>query len=111
MLITHRNKKLNLLGTRISLWKILLQVKSQLCSGVNYSTVAIVHCETSSGVMNDVEAVGDLVKLHQPMAHYFVDAMSSFGAVHLDLKNIDFVVSSANKCLQVPSAMQTNKKS
>jgi len=76
------------------------KVKSQLCLGVNYSTVAIVHCETSSGVMNDVEAVGDLVKLHQPMAHYFVDAMSSFGAVHLDLKNIDFVVSSANKCLQ-----------
>jgi len=76
------------------------QVKSQLCSGVKYSTVAIVHCETSSGVMNDVEAVGHLVRLHQPMAHYFVDAMSSFGAVQLDLNNIDFVVSSANKCLQ-----------
>ena len=51
--------------------------------------------------MNDVSAVGDLVRLHQPMAHYLVDAMSSFGAVPLDLLNVDFVVSSANKCLQV----------
>ena len=51
--------------------------------------------------MNDVAAVGDLVRLHQPMAHYLVDAMSSFGAVPLELLNVDFVVSSANKCLQV----------
>ena len=59
------------------------------------------HCETSSGVMNDVKAVGHLVRLHQPLAAYLVDAMSSFGAVPLDLYNVDFVVSSANKCLQV----------
>jgi 2-aminoethylphosphonate-pyruvate transaminase len=33
---------------------------------------------------------------------YFVDAMSSFGAVPLDFDKgyIDFMVSSANKCLQ-----------
>lgn len=33
---------------------------------------------------------------------YFVDAMSSFGAVPLDVEasQIDFLVSSANKCLQ-----------
>ena len=81
--------------------KSKIQIKDQLSSGVKYSTVAVVHCETSSGVMNDVSAVGDLVRLHQPMAHYLVDAMSSFGAVPLDLLNVDFVVSSANKCLQV----------
>ena len=35
-------------------------------------------------------------------ADYFVDAMSSFGAVPLDLKeaNVDYIVSSANKCLE-----------
>lgn len=79
----------------------VVQIKAQLSSGAKYSTVAVVHCETSSGVMNDVAAVGDLVRLHQPMAHYLVDAMSSFGAVPLELLNVDFVVSSANKCLQV----------
>ena len=79
----------------------VVQIKAQLSSGAKYSTVAVVHCETSSGVMNDVAAVGDLVRLHQPLAHYLVDAMSSFGAVPLELLNVDFVVSSANKCLQV----------
>ena len=72
--------------------------------------MAVVHCETSSGVMNDVSAVGDQVRLHQPMAHYLVDAMSSFGAVPLDLLNVDFVVSSANKCLQVRPKGCRNKR-
>ena len=63
--------------------------------------MCVVHCETSSGVMNEVEKIGELVRKHQPKASFFVDAMSSFGAVPLDLKNVDFVVSSANKCLQV----------
>ena len=76
-------------------------MKTKLSSGVSYSTVAVVHCETSSGVMNDVTGVGQLVRQFQPQAAYLVDAMSSFGAVPLDLDNVDFVVSSANKCLQV----------
>ena len=78
----------------------LEKVQSKLTSGVKYSTVCVVHCETSSGVMNDVETLGALVRKTQPNAFYFVDAMSSFGAVPLDLQNVDFIVSSANKCLQ-----------
>jgi len=78
-------------------------VVQKLTSGVKYTTVCIVHCETSSGVMNEAERVGELVRKHQPSAFFFVDAMSSFGAVPLDLQNVDFVVSSANKCLQVKS--------
>lgn len=66
----------------------------------NYSLVAIVHCETSSGVINKVEDVAKLVRNLQPNANVFVDAMSSFGAIPLDFTNIDFLVSSANKCLE-----------
>ena len=54
------------------------------------------HCETSSGVINDAAGVAEIFA-HVP---YFVDAMSSFGAVPLDLAHVDFVVSSANKCLE-----------
>jgi len=75
-------------------------VEKLLKSKQKYSTIAIVHCETSSGVMNCVKEVGEVVRMHQPTANYFVDAMSSFGAVPLNLDNVDFVVSSANKCLQ-----------
>ncbi|XP_023346043.1 uncharacterized protein LOC111715037 [Eurytemora carolleeae] len=76
------------------------QVEAQLTNGKVYTTVCIVHCETSSGVINNVEEVAELVRKHQPLAFMFVDAMSSFGAIPLGLTNIDFLVSSANKCLQ-----------
>lgn len=67
-----------------------------------YTTVAIVHCETSSGIINPVSETGKLVKKYLPDASYFVDAMSSFGAIPLNLvtSEVDFLVSSANKCLQ-----------
>ena len=64
------------------------------------SLVAIVHCETSSGVINQVEEVARLVRKLHPNANVFVDAMSSFGAIPLELSNVDFLVSSANKCLE-----------
>ena len=58
------------------------------------------HCETSSGVFNKVEDVALLVRKLQPNAIVFVDAMSSFGAIPLDFSNVEFLVSSANKCLE-----------
>ena len=48
-----------------------------------FSLVCIVHCETSSGVINDVSSVAELFG----DVNFFIDAMSSFGAVPLDLKN------------------------
>ncbi|KAG0714048.1 2-aminoethylphosphonate--pyruvate transaminase [Chionoecetes opilio] len=67
-----------------------------------WTTVAMVHCETSSGVINPVEEVGRLVRRYAPGAAFVVDAMSSFGAVPLDLEaaGVDYLVSSANKCLE-----------
>jgi len=78
----------------------IADVTKWLTSGINYSLIAIVHCETSSGVINPVEEVALLARKYQPNASVFVDAMSSFGAIPLSLDNIDFLVSSANKCLQ-----------
>lgn len=80
----------------------LAKVEEILKSDKSISNVAMVHCETSTGVFHPVEAVGKLVREHAPSASYFVDAMSSFGAVplNLDLANIDFMVSSANKCIE-----------
>jgi len=77
-------------------------VEDALKGQVKYDLVAIVHCETSSGVINPVEEVGRLVKELSPESVYLVDAMSSFGAVPLDLEAscTDVIVSSANKCLQ-----------
>ncbi|MCG8509877.1 MAG: 2-aminoethylphosphonate--pyruvate transaminase [Rhodospirillales bacterium] len=62
--------------------------------------VAIVHCETTSGMMNPIDEVGRVVKQHGKT--YFVDAMSSFGAVPVDIQGwgIDHMVSSANKAIE-----------
>lgn len=80
----------------------LAAVEDVLKKDKTITNVACVHCETSSGIINPVEAIGQIVKKHNPAASYFVDAMSSFGGVPLDLKagNIHFLVSSANKCIQ-----------
>ncbi len=62
--------------------------------------VSMVHSETTSGILNDIAAVGQVVK--EAGRTFLVDAMSSFGGVDIPLKdwNIDFLVSSANKCIQ-----------
>jgi len=62
--------------------------------------VAMVHSETTSGIVNDVETFGQVVRKHNKS--FIVDAMSSFGAIPLDFHkaSIDFLVSSANKCIE-----------
>jgi aspartate aminotransferase-like enzyme len=79
-----------------------MQVTELLQKGEQYTMVAVVHCETSTGVINPIEDLGKAVKQYQPQASYFVDAMSSFGAVPINMENgqIDYLVSSANKCFQ-----------
>ena len=62
--------------------------------------VSMVHGETTSGILNDVEAVGREVKAAGKT--FLVDAMSTFGGVDIPVASwgIDFLVSSANKCIQ-----------
>lgn len=62
--------------------------------------VAMVHSETTSGILNDIESVGKLAK--ELNKTFIVDAMSSFGGVGIPTADwgIDFLVASANKCIQ-----------
>ena len=64
------------------------------------TNVVVVHCETTSGIMNPIEQIGEVVARHRKT--YFVDSMSAFGAVPFDFEKckIDFLVSSANKCIE-----------
>ena len=62
--------------------------------------VAMVHSETTSGILNDISSVAKVVK--ERGRTFIVDAMSSFGGVDIQVGElgIDFIVSSANKCIQ-----------
>jgi len=64
------------------------------------SHVAVVHCETTTGIMNPLEAVADVVASH--CRGLLVDAMSSFGAIPIDARRLcfDALAASSNKCLQ-----------
>ncbi|NOZ40140.1 MAG: 2-aminoethylphosphonate--pyruvate transaminase [Planctomycetes bacterium] len=75
-------------------------VAQALADDPTITHVSICHCETTSGVMNPIEMVGEVVQ--DAGKRYFVDAMSSFGAVPLNLEEakIDYLVSSANKCIE-----------
>jgi 2-aminoethylphosphonate-pyruvate transaminase len=75
-------------------------VAKHLASATGITHVAIVHCETTSGILNQVEEIGHVV--HDAGSVYIVDAMSSFGAVPIDMvgSHIDFLISSANKCIE-----------
>eukprot|EP01060_Flectonema_neradi_P008150 TRINITY_DN15819_c0_g1_i2.p1 TRINITY_DN15819_c0_g1~~TRINITY_DN15819_c0_g1_i2.p1 ORF type:complete len:399 (+),score=99.97 TRINITY_DN15819_c0_g1_i2:67-1263(+) len=66
------------------------------------SMVGVVHCETSTGVLNPITGIRKLMDKHCKKALYFVDAMSSFGGVSIDVNSlsIDVLVSSSNKCVQ-----------
>ncbi len=62
--------------------------------------VAAVHCETTTGILNPIEAIGRVTKRH--CLQFVADAMSSFGAIPIDCESggIDFLISSPNKCLE-----------
>lgn len=62
--------------------------------------LAMVHCETTTGMLNPLEEVAALCRHHG--LSLILDAMSSFGGIPLDVATlgIDFLISSANKCIQ-----------
>jgi len=76
------------------------QVRRSLTDDSEITHVAMVHCETSSGILNPVQEIGDVVKELQRT--FIVDAMSSFGGIPLNVAEagIDFLISSANKCIE-----------
>ncbi len=62
--------------------------------------VAMVHCETTTGILNPLEDIAKVVKLAKKV--FIVDMMSSFGGIPVDAYKlgIDFLISSSNKCIQ-----------
>lgn len=75
-------------------------VDAALAADPAITAVAVVHCETTTGLMNPVEQIGRVV--HQHGRTFFVDSMSAFGAIEIDFRtaHIDFLVSSSNKCIE-----------
>ena len=75
-------------------------VERTLADNPALTHVALVHCETTSGLLNPLAEVAAIVARQQRA--FMVDAMSSFGALPLDLRQtpVTAVLASSNKCLE-----------
>jgi 2-aminoethylphosphonate aminotransferase len=62
--------------------------------------VALVHHETTTGILNPITEVGRIVKKYN--CTYIVDAISSYAGIPIDIKEskADFLLSTSNKCIQ-----------
>ena len=76
------------------------QVEQMLVADPEITHVAMVHCETTTGMLNPVEAVGEIVRRLGRV--FILDAMSSFGGIpmSMELTGAHYLISSANKCIQ-----------
>ena len=75
-------------------------VAAALADDAELSHVCVVHCETTSGILNPVASIAEMTARHG--RKLIVDAMSAFGAILLDASEVPFdaVVASSNKCIE-----------
>lgn len=80
-------------------------VKNILEEDDQIKAVTIVHNETSTGVTNPIEEVGNILKDYDAL--YIVDTVSSLGGddVAVDDYNIDICVAGSQKCLAAPPGL------
>ncbi len=75
-------------------------VESALRNDPEIACIAMVHHETTTGLLNPVREIGEIAKQYDKV--FIVDAISSFAGIPADIKehNIDFMMSTSNKCIQ-----------
>ncbi len=76
------------------------EVDARLRAEPEIRHVAVVQCETTSGILNPIERIAEVVARHGRT--FLIDAMSAFGALPLGAAPVPFdaLAASANKCLE-----------
>lgn len=76
------------------------RVEAELKADPQLTHVALVHCETTTGLMNPAVEVGEICRQYDKI--YILDAMSSFAGVPFTIDQIQahYVIASSNKCIQ-----------
>lgn len=78
----------------------LARLDQTLATDAAITHVLAIHCETTSGILNPIEDIARVVAARG--RRLIVDAMSAFGAIPIDAKQVPFdaLVASSNKCLE-----------
>jgi 2-aminoethylphosphonate-pyruvate transaminase len=76
------------------------KLKKIIATNKNISHLGVVHNETTTGLLNDLNILGKIVK--ENSLEFIVDAMSSYAAIPIDMKkqSIHYLLASSNKNLQ-----------
>ena len=79
---------------------IINEVENKIKSDSNIKYVAMVHHETTTGILNSIQELSKIGTKYKVTT--ILDAMSSFAGMPIDLKKtpIDYLVSTSNKCIQ-----------
>jgi 2-aminoethylphosphonate-pyruvate transaminase len=78
----------------------LSQIEATLDKYPQITHVAVIHGETTTGLLNPIAEIGAIAEHHKKVL--IVDAMSTFGAYEINIRNlnISFLISSSNKCIE-----------
>ncbi len=105
-------KLARMMGRRVSLFETADDVPTTaedvdrlLAKDASITHVGLIHCETSTGILNPLPGIAAVVARHG--RRLIVDAMSSFGALPIDLEAtpIDVVIAASGKCIEGPPGM------
>ncbi|NGM18855.1 2-aminoethylphosphonate--pyruvate transaminase [Roseomonas stagni] len=81
------------------------QFEAAIAADPGITHVMLVHCETSTGILNPIEPIAAVCR--RLGKGLLIDAVASFGAFRLDARTLSFdaVICSANKGLQAPPGL------
>lgn len=76
------------------------RLRRALAEDRSVACLAVVHHETSTGILNPIEEIGRIARENGLV--FIVDAISSYAGIPLDigLCNADFLMATSNKCIQ-----------
>ena len=105
-------KLTEMMGRRVSVYETAEDVPATasdvarlLDADRSITHVGLIHCETSTGILNPLPEIAEAVA--QRGVSLIVDAMSSFGAVGIDARKtaFDALIAASGKCVEGPPGM------
>ncbi|WP_287811816.1 2-aminoethylphosphonate--pyruvate transaminase, partial [Pseudomonas sp.] len=90
----------SLSGLQWSQHHALAHTRCLLRDDPSITHVALIHCETSTGILNPLPEIAQVVARHGK--RLIIDAMSSFGALPIDASQVPFdaLIAASGKCLE-----------
>ncbi len=98
-------RRLSTLETAEDMPTTAADVARRLDADASITHVGLIHCETSTGILNPLSGIAEAVAARGKSL--IVDAMSSFGALPIDARKTPFdaLVAASGKCVEGPPGM------